>query len=125
MALLVAPPSEAQQGLGNKMLGTLGLRAGSQPESGIYLADRFVLYSADQVGDRNGQRIPVSVDLDVVANAIGIAGTFAAPWLSTYVNVAIGVPVAHVTLESDRRRRASTSTASAISTCRPSSSAGN
>ena len=102
MALLVAPPSEAQQGLGNKILGTLGLRAGSQPESGLYLADRFLLYSADQVVDRNGQRIPVNVDLDAVANAFGIAGTFELPWLSTYVNAAIGVPVAHVTLETDR-----------------------
>jgi hypothetical protein len=102
MALLVAAPSEAQQGLGNKILGTLGLRAGSQPESGIYLADRFLFYTANEVVDRNGQRIPVNVDLDAVANGIGIAGTFELPWLSTYVNAAIGVPVAHVTLETDR-----------------------
>ena len=40
---LLAAPAEAQQALGNKILGTLGLRAGSQPESGLYLADRFLL----------------------------------------------------------------------------------
>ena len=100
--VLLAAPSEAQQALGNKILGTLGLRAGSQPESGIYLADRFLLYRADQVVDRNGQRIPVDVDLAVVANGIGLAGTYQLPWLSTYVNAAVGMPIAHLTLETDR-----------------------
>jgi hypothetical protein len=102
MALLVAAPSDAQQGLGNKTLGTLGLRAGSQVESGLYLADRFLLYSADRLVDRNGQRVPVNVDLDVVANGIGIGGAFELPWWSTYLNASIGVPFAHVTLETDR-----------------------
>ena len=37
-----------------------------------------------------------------MANGIGIAGTFQVPWLSTYVNAAIGVPIARVTLETDR-----------------------
>ena len=100
--VLLAEPSEAQQALGNKILGTLGLRAGSQPEGGLYLADRFLLYRADQVVDRNGQRIPVDVDLAAVANGIGLAGTYQLPWLSTYVNAAVGMPIAHVTLETDR-----------------------
>lgn len=101
MALFGAAPAEAQE-LGHKMLGTLGLHAGSQPSSGLYIADRFLAYSADQLIDRNGRRIPVGVDLHAVANGIGIGGSFELPWFSTYMNASIGVPAAHVTLHADR-----------------------
>ncbi len=99
--LLGAAPSGAQD-LGHKLVGTLGLGAGSQPDTGLYFADRVISYRANELVDRNGRRIPVDIDLDTVANAVGIGGTLQLPWLSTYVNASIGVPVARATLETDR-----------------------
>lgn len=101
MVLFPAAPSSAQD-LGHKLVGTLGLGAGSQPDSGLYLADRVLSYHANEVVDRNGRRIAGDVDLDAVANVVGISGTLEVPWLSTYVNATIGVPVARVTLRTDR-----------------------
>jgi hypothetical protein len=101
LVLADAAPSGAQD-LGHKALGTLGLGAGVQPERGLYFADRFLYYRADQVVDRDGRRIPVDIDLDAVANGFGIGGTIELPWPSTYLNASIGVPVAHVTLQTDR-----------------------
>jgi hypothetical protein len=94
-------PAGAQE-LGNKILGTLGLLAGSQPASGLYVADRFLRYNANDLIDSNGHRIPVGLDLDAVANAIGIQLTFRLPWRSTYVNVSLGVPAARVSLQTER-----------------------
>jgi hypothetical protein len=96
-----AVPTGGQE-LGNKVLGTLGLLAGSQPPSGLYVADRFLLYSANDLIDRNGHRIPVGLDLDALANAIGIQVTFKLPWRSIYVNASLGVPAARVGIQTER-----------------------
>jgi hypothetical protein len=101
VALIGAAPARAQD-LGNKVLGTLGLLAGSQPASGLYVADRFLLYSANHLIDRNGNRIPVGLDLDAVANATGIQVTFQLPGRSIYVNTSIGIPAAHISVQTDR-----------------------
>jgi hypothetical protein len=101
VALTWAVPTGGQE-LGNKVLGTLGLLAGSQPNSGLYVADRFLRYSADDLIDRNGHRIPVGLDLDAVANAVGIQLTFKLPWRLTYMNASLGVPAAQVSLQTER-----------------------
>ncbi len=101
IALLWAAPAGAQD-LGHKLVGTLGLGAGSQPEQGLYLLDRLAFYRADELVDRRGRRIPVDVDLDAVANVVGLSGTLRLPSLSTYASASIGVPVAHVSLQTDR-----------------------
>jgi hypothetical protein len=84
------------------VLGTLGLLAGSQPSSGLYAVDRLLSYGSNDLIDRDGHRIPVGIDLDAVANAIGIQVTFKLPQLSTYLNASVGVPAAHVHLQTDR-----------------------
>jgi hypothetical protein len=99
--LICAVPAGAQE-LGNKVLGTLGLLAGSQPGSGLYVGDRFLGYSANDLIDRNGNHIPVGLDLDAVANAIGVQLTFKLPWRSTYMNVSLGVPAARVGIQTER-----------------------
>jgi hypothetical protein len=58
VALIWAAPARAQD-LGHKVLGTLGLLAGSQPSSGVYVVNRFLSYRANEVIDRDGRRIPV------------------------------------------------------------------
>jgi hypothetical protein len=99
--LIRAAPAGAQE-LGNKVLGTLGLLAGSQPGRGVYVSDRFLRYSANELIDRSGHRIPVGLDLDAVANAIGVQVTFPLPWHSIYMNASVGVPAARVGLQTDR-----------------------
>jgi hypothetical protein len=99
--LLAAVPAAAQE-LGNKVLGTLGLLAGAQPGRGIYVANRFLLYSANELVDRNGRPLPVGLDLDAVANAVGAQVTFQLPWHSIYLNASVGIPAAHISLNTER-----------------------
>ena len=99
--LLCALPAGAQE-LGNKVLGALGLLAGSQPGSGLYVADRFLYYRANDPVDRNGHRIPVGLDLDAVANAVGVQLTLKLPWGSAYMNASLAFPAARVSLQTER-----------------------
>jgi hypothetical protein len=101
VSLIWASPAGAQE-LGNKVLGTLGLLAGSQPGSGLYVADRFLRYSANDLFDRNGRRIPIGLDLDAIANAIGVQVTFKLHGNSTYMNASLAVPAARISLQTDR-----------------------
>ncbi|AKU93521.1 Protein involved in meta-pathway of phenol degradation [Labilithrix luteola] len=88
----------AQQEVGHKTLGTLGLRAGSQPEPGVYMTDRVLHYSATTLRDRNGEAIPVGLDAKVLASAVGIGATVELPLRSTFVNVGLGIPMARSTV---------------------------
>lgn len=47
MALIWAAPAKAQQ-VGHKVLGSLGLLAGSQPDSGLYVVDQFASFGATE-----------------------------------------------------------------------------
>lgn len=98
MALIRASPVEAQQ-LGHKVLGSVGLLAGSQPDSGVYLVDQFASYRTDEVFDRAGHRIPVELDLSAWSNPVGFQATFKLPWSSMYVNFAAAAPIAGINLE--------------------------
>ena len=98
MALIWAPSAEAQQ-LGHKVLGSLGLFAGSQPDSGLYLVNQFASYSADEVFDRAGHPIPVGLDLHAWSNPVGFQVTFKPSRHSMYMNVSAAAPIAHVSLQ--------------------------
>ncbi len=100
-ALLLAAPVLAQQ-VGNKVLGTLGLLAGSQPDSGLYVVDQFASYGANEVFDRAGNRIPVGLDLNAWANPVGFQVTFKLPWPSMYVNASLAAPIANVSLQTNQ-----------------------
>ncbi len=100
IALLGGAPAAAQN-LGHKVLGAVGLLAGSQPDSGLYVLDRFLSYNANEVFDGAGRRLPVSPDLDLVADLAGFQVTFKLPWHSLYMNVAAGVPYAHLSLQTN------------------------
>lgn len=97
-----ATPARAQQDLGHKILGTLGIDAGVQRDPGLYLADRLVYYHANTVVDRNGAELPVGLDLDAVANALGVGFSLEIPDIHTFVNLAVGVPIASVHANTDR-----------------------
>jgi hypothetical protein len=93
---LLAAPAQAQQELGQKVLGTLGLQAGTQPKPGVYVVDQFAFHNADELVDRNGNPLPVGLDLHAVGDAFGLAATLEVRPLATYVGAAVGVPMAKV-----------------------------
>lgn len=94
--LLVAVPAGAQQDLGHKIPGVIGIDAGVQRDPGLYLADRLLYFHANRVVDREGRELPVGLNLDAVANAFGVGFTWELRSLDTYLNAAVGVPVARV-----------------------------
>src|SRR5205809_810157 len=81
---LSARSSRAQLETGHRALGTLGLDAGSQPDAGVYAIDSALFYNSSKLFDRNGQSLPVGLDLNVFANWIGVAATFRLPFPSAY-----------------------------------------
>jgi hypothetical protein len=102
LAALLIARSAAGQDQGHKVLGTLGLRAGEQPETGLHVSDDFLFYDAEKLFDRNGAQLPVRISLQAISNEIGIAGSYELPHLSTWVNAAVAVPLARVVGQTDR-----------------------
>ena len=94
--LVVACPdlSFADGEFGNKVLGTSGLDAGSQPEHGFYLGDRVVYMTADRLVNRYGKVLPIKgLNVDAVSNVIGISGTLKTEG-GPYWSAAMAVPIA-------------------------------
>lgn len=97
---VVATPASAQQ-LGTKVMGGLGIDAGTQSPPGLYVVDRFLQFTADRARDRNGNLLPIpGLDIRARANAIGVAYTLS-PNRSPYLTVAASVPWARTSLNSD------------------------
>lgn len=96
LAMLCAAQPASGQDLGNKLLGAIGVNAGTQPEPGLYLIDRLVFYHAGELRDRNGERLPIkSLDVGVAANVLGLSFT-ARHASNPYFTAAIGAPLARI-----------------------------
>jgi hypothetical protein len=100
--LLVSLPAGAQQDLGHKVLGVLGIDAGVQRDAGLYLGNRLIYYHANRVVDREGTEIPVGLNLDAIADALGAAFTWELRSLGTFLNAAVGVSFARVKGSTER-----------------------
>jgi len=91
---LLTTAAAADGELGQRVLGSVGLDAGTQSPEGGYAGDRFFYYSADRLLDRNGKPLPVKgLDIDAYANVIGVSGTIK-PDGWPYLSAAFAVPVA-------------------------------
>ncbi len=99
---LAATPAEAQQDLGHKILGTLGSDAGIQIDPGLHVGDRVLVYGANTLKDRAGASVPVGLDLDAITNGIGVVGAIELSSLGMYLNVSLAIPLAHLSLTTDR-----------------------
>ncbi|HZU85276.1 MAG TPA: transporter [Polyangiaceae bacterium] len=91
--LVVAGRARAQQQVGHKTLGTLGLQAGSQAPVGLYLIDQFAYYHSSELVDRNGHALPIGLEVDALANGLGVSGALEVPRIATYVNASVSVPL--------------------------------
>jgi hypothetical protein len=94
-ALFVANSCPAQQ-FGHKLLGGLGLQAGVQPDTGLYVGDQVVVLNSNQIFDRNGAPVPGRFRLTGVGNAVGAGFSYRLPRLATYVSAAVSIPIAWI-----------------------------
>jgi hypothetical protein len=99
--LLLPSAVMADGELGQRVLGSVGLDAGTQPAEGVYAGDRFFYYSANRLRDPQGDVRPVQgLEIDAFANVVGISGTLKAEGLP-YLSAAFAVPVAWVSTRAD------------------------
>ena len=100
---LVACPRAVRaqvQDLGHRLPGGAGLDAGTQPEPGLYVGNRVAWFASDEVHDRHGATIPLAgLDIDAVAEIVGVAGTAKVDGL--YLTAAAAAPVVWLALNSD------------------------
>ena len=97
MAFVSTPSAPAQQ-LGHKVLGSAGMFAGSQPDSGLYVAYQFASYGSNEIYDRVGHIIPIpGLDLDAAANVFGIQAVFRLTH-SLYLNFAAAGPISQMNI---------------------------
>jgi len=87
--------------LGHKVLGAVGLDAGTQPDEGVYAGDRFLYFSANRLRNRQGGLVPVKgLDIGAYANVFGISGTLKLE-KAPYVSAAFAVPVTGLSMKAD------------------------
>jgi len=91
-ALCVENSCPGQQ-FGHKLLGGLGLQAGVQPDTGVYVGDQVVVYDSRELFDRHGGRVPERFRLIGVGNAVGAGFSYRLPRLATYVSAAVSLPI--------------------------------
>jgi hypothetical protein len=104
MAALCPAGNACAQDIGHKVLGALGIDAGVQNDPGLFFAERFLYFTADEVVDRNGHALPLrGFESHAIGNAVGIAFTLKLPRLP-YLSAAAALPVARITASSDEPR---------------------
>lgn len=104
LAAVWAPRAGAAQSLGHKLPGTIGIDAGTQPPPGIYAANRFLVWTADRLLDRDGEPVPIAgFELDAIADAVGVAGTLRLD-SGLHLSAAVAVPYVRLKLSSDDPR---------------------
>jgi hypothetical protein len=96
VAMLVAGRARAQQQVGHKILGSLGLEAGSQAPTGLYLVDQFAYYHSNEVVDRNGRAVPIGLDAHVLTNGLAASVSLELPRMATFLNASVGVPLVYL-----------------------------
>ena len=69
VAILISQPAHAQLN-GANIKGDLGLKAGSQPPPGAYITTFFLHYGAGQIRNKDGNRFPLTGDLDLNGGAV-------------------------------------------------------
>ncbi len=102
--LLAAATGARPQDLGHKVLGAVGIDAGTQAEPGFYVSDRLIRFTSDELRDRHGNTVPLEgLEIHALANVIG-AALVLKPRGAPYLSFAFGIPVAEISLGVDDPR---------------------
>ena len=106
LACAVLRAAHAQQDIGHKILGGVGIDAGVQSEPGLYFAGRLVRYGATQIRDRDGTVVPLQgLDLDAWGGTFGAAFvTKPSSKRTPYFSFALSVPISKISLSVDDPR---------------------
>jgi len=99
LLLLAVHPVSAQQ-LGQKLLGGIGIDAGTQPMPGLYVIDRFGYFSSGTVRDQRGDEVPIrGLDIDAYGNVFGLSLTVK-PRRGPFLTFGFGAPLAKLSVNS-------------------------
>ena len=99
--VLIVTTAKGDGDMGHRVLGSVGLDAGSQPDTGVYVGDRFFYSHANQLKDKHGNRVPIDgLDIEAEANVVGSSGTYKIED-GPYITAAIAVPYARVTTKAN------------------------
>lgn len=94
----------AQQDLGHKLLGAVGIDAGVQAPAGFYVATRGAHYTSSSLRDRNGGAVPLDgFDLSAWGATLGVSYTVK-PAKLPYLSFAAGAPAASASINVDDPR---------------------
>jgi hypothetical protein len=104
VAMLVAGRARAQQEVGHKILGSLGLEAGSQGNTGLYVVDQFAYYHSNELVDRNGHALPIGLDVDMLASGLAASVSLELPHMATFVNASVSVPLVYLNASTQNPR---------------------
>ena len=106
LALAAGRPAPAQQDIGHKILGGVGIDAGVQSQPGLYIASRIVRYGATQLRNRDGAVVPLQgLDLDAWGATFGAAYvTKPSSKKAPYLSFALSAPLAKLSLSVDDPR---------------------
>jgi hypothetical protein len=95
--LLVARAGGAQQ-LGQKLLGGVGIDAGTQALPGLYLIDRFGYFTSEALRNDEGDVVPIrGLDVEVFGNVLGLSFTHKLR-RGPFLTFAAGVPLADLSV---------------------------
>lgn len=97
-AVLATTARAEAQTFGFRMPGSQGLKAAAQPSPGVYVTDLFAFYAANEIRDRQGDRIGPPIDLAVTANVIGFAGVIRVDAIRGFYTASLGIPLARLRL---------------------------
>lgn len=99
--LLSLTAAKGDGDMGHRSMGSVGLDAGSQPDIGVYVGDRFFYSHANELKDKHGNSVPINgLDIQSEANVVGTSGTYKLKE-GPYLTAAIAVPYARVTTKAN------------------------
>ena len=92
LLLILSLPAMGQE-RGQYIPGTGGLNSGIQPPEGITYANLFTWYPSTKFKDRNGDTLPVNVDIDLLVDINLVAYTTKWKFLGATYGMAVAVPI--------------------------------
>lgn len=98
--MVLAAKSASAQQLGHKLLGGIGIDAGTQAMPGLFIIDRFGYYHSGTLRDQRGREVPIrGLDIDAYGNIFGLSLTLKLR-SEPFLTFAFGVPLAKLNVNS-------------------------